>query len=109
MKTRAHISKHIWLTAIIAGSFVSPALATPPQAKFFPLNREASQLPGKSAPKFFPLNKSKPMKLIFAPSGKNTIHAGDKQAQPSARKVKQPEQLSQGDASQLLSIYEAVD
>lgn len=94
------------LLMVTAGS----AAASPPQQKFFPLNREKDQKGVEPAAKFFPINQKKPMKLVFAPSKKPIIYSKDKQqAKPLKLDAKQPTTISGGDASQLLSIYESVD
>ena len=96
------------LFCLLAVASVHPLQAAPPQAKFFPLNREADQQGVKPAPKYFPINKGKPMKLVFSPSKK--IYANDKQAKPIDKKIDTaPANISDGNASQLLSIYESVD
>ena len=87
----------------------STTQAAQPQQKFIPLKRELQMQGAKQSPKFFPINQKKPMKLIFAPAGKNAIYKGDKKADPAARIIKKPAKLSEGGNSQLLSIYEPVD
>lgn len=100
---------HICVSVLVPLVVVTEALAAPPTAKFFPLNREANQQGAKPAAKFFPINKSKPMKLIFSSAKKNTIYPKDKNTQSPEKKFRQPQTLSEGNASQLLSIYESVD
>ncbi|MFO0388616.1 MAG: hypothetical protein ACK502_02705 [Alphaproteobacteria bacterium] len=99
----------ICVSVLVPLMVATAAVAAPPAQKFFPLNREVSQQQIKSSAKFFPINKGKPMKLIFSSAKKNIIYAKDKNAHSSEKVSRQPEKLSEGNASQLLSIYEPVD
>jgi hypothetical protein len=100
-----------FITAAMALTLSRATYAVPPQAKFFPLNREVQQQGIQPAAKFIPLNKGKPIRLMFSSSKKNIIHTGDKQPLPLVREKREetPLPLSEGSASQLLSIYEPVD